>query len=132
MIKFHEIRVGDLVLAAYNGNQTEGVVLELDHEDKLVNVQTGDQENFYTPENLFPILVDDQQLKKFNFEKLVNPDESVKYMRGPFRILLPKKDQFDNFEIWYREDRRHIAHPLGVHELQNHYHQMTKVDLMPV
>jgi hypothetical protein len=129
MIKFHEIRIGDIVQAEYDGQRNEGEVIELDHADKLVCVRTGDQDNFYSQEHLYPVLVDDGQLKKFNFEKIVNPDQSVKYMRGPFRILLPQKDRFDDFEIWYREDKRHIDHTLGVHELQNHYHQMTKVDL---
>ena len=129
MIKIHEIRIGDIVRADYEGLQTEGEVQELDHEDKMVCVKTGDQENYYTEENLYAVPVDDDQLKKFNFEKLVNPDQSVKYMRGPFRILIPHINQFDQFDIWYREDKRHIGHPLGVHELQNHYHSMTKVDL---
>jgi hypothetical protein len=31
--------------------------------------------------------------------------------------------------MWYREDRRHIVQPLSVHQLQNHFHQMTKIDL---
>jgi hypothetical protein len=42
---------------------------------------------------------------------------------------LSENGNFSNFEMWYREDRRHIAQPLTVHMLQNHYHSMTKVDL---
>ena len=129
MIKFHEIRVGDIVKADYEGVQTVGDVVELDHDDKTVCVKTGDQQNFYTQDDLYPVPVDDEILKQLNFEKMVNPDGSVKYMRGPFRLLIPTAGDFNTFEIWYREDKRHIAHPLGVHELQNHYHSMTKVDL---
>ncbi|HEY4154006.1 MAG TPA: hypothetical protein VGM24_01215 [Puia sp.] len=129
MIKFHEIKNGDIVQVDYEGQRFEGEVQELDHEDKLVRVQTGEQEFWYAPVDLFPIPLDDNQLTKLKFSKEQNGDQSVKYMRGPFRILLPEKDQFGQFEMWYREDRRHISHPIGVHELQNFYHQMTKVDL---
>ena len=129
MIKFNEIKVGDIVLAEYEGQRVEGEVTELNHEDKEVCVKTSVQDFWFTPDQLFSIPLDDEQLKKFHFEKVENPDNTVKYMRGPFRILLPQKGNFSSFEIWYREDRRHMNHPVTVHELQNHYHQMTKVEL---
>jgi len=129
MIKFNEIKIGDIVLAEYEGQRVEGEVTELNHEDKEVCVKTSVQDFWFTPDQLFSIPLDDEQLKKFHFEKVENPDNTVKYMRGPFRILLPQKGNFSSFEIWYREDRRHMNHPVTVHELQNHYHQMTKVEL---
>jgi hypothetical protein len=129
MIKFSEIKVGDIVLAEYEGQRLEGEVTELNHEDKEVCVETEVQEFWYTPDQLFPIPLDEEQLMKFRFEKQENGDQGIKYMRGPFRIYLPQKGNFSNFEMWYREDRRHMAHPVTVHELQNHYHQMTKVEL---
>ncbi|MDR3712178.1 MAG: hypothetical protein P4L51_05140 [Puia sp.] len=128
MIKFHELQPGDIVLAEYEGQRTEGEVTELNREDKEICIQTPVQEFWYTPDQLFPIPLDEEQLKKFNFERQ-EVDGSVKYLRGPFRILLPEKGNFSNFEMWYREDRRHITQPLNVHELQNHYRQMTKVEL---
>ena len=129
MIKFNEIQVGDLVLADNEGKHVEGEVTELNHEDKEICVRTDVQDFWFTPDQLYPIPLDDAQLSKFHFEKVENPDQSVKYMRGPFRILLPKKDNFSDFGMWYREDRRHMNHPVSVHELQNHYRQMTKVEL---
>jgi len=87
------------------------------------------QEFWFKPDHLYGIPLDDAQLMKLNFEKQENEDGTVKYLRGPFRILLSKPGDFTNFEMWYREDRRHIHHPLFVHELQNHFHQMTKIDL---
>ncbi len=48
-------------------------------------------------------------------------------MRGPFRLMIPAPDQFNDLDIWYREDRRYMHHAIGVHELQNFYRQMTKV-----
>ena len=129
MIKFQEVKSGDLVQVDYEGQRFEGEVLELDHEDKLVRVLKGEQEFWYSPADLYPIPLDDDQLQKLQFTREQNGDKSIKYLRGPFRILLPEKDHFSDFEIWYREDRRHINHPIGVHELQNYYHQMTKVGL---
>ncbi len=129
MIKFHEIQPGDIIRAEYEGILTEGIVSDLNREDKEVCVQNDVQEFWYTPDQLFPVPLDDNQLRKLHFEKHDNSDGSVKYMRGPFRILLPAKDEFSTFEIWYREDRRHMNHHISVHELQNHYYQMTKVEL---
>ncbi len=129
MIKFHEIQPGDIVRAQYEGTATEGIVTDLNREDKEVCVQNEIQDFWYTPDQLFPVALDEEQLKKLHFEKKVNDDGTVKYMRGPFRILLPANGDFSTFEIWYREDRRHMSHPISVHELQNHYYQMTKVEL---
>ena len=50
-------------------------------------------------------------------------------MHGAFRVLLAKPNNFGEFDIWYREDRRHIVHPIKLHEFQNHYYDMTKVHL---
>lgn len=129
MIKFHELKVGDIVLAEYEGQRSEGEVIELNREDKEVCVQTSVQDFWYSPDDLYAISVDEDQLKKFNFERQEMPDGAVKYLHGPFRMLLSEKGNFSHFEMWYREDRRHITRPLFVHELQNYFHEMTKVDL---
>jgi len=129
MVKLSEIKLGDILLVDYDGRRFEGEVNDIDHEDKLVSLKNGDQEFYYEPNHLYPIPLDEDQLIKFNFKKETGTDNTVKYLRGPFRIQLPRQDQFSDFEIWYREDRRHIQQPIGIHQLQNHYHQMTKVDL---
>ena len=61
------------------------------------------------------------------FVKEVDGD-SVKYMKGPFRIVIVNNN-FSDIEMWYREDRRHFNSQIGVHHLQNLYHNMTKVPL---
>jgi hypothetical protein len=129
MIQFHELRVGDLILAEYAGDRTEGEVIHLNGDDKEVDVQTSAQGFWYSPNDLYPIALDEAQLFQFGFERQEMPDGKVKYLYGPFRILLSENGNFSNFEMWYREDRRHIKAPLAVHQLQNHYHSMTKVDL---
>jgi len=129
MIKFHELKVGDIVLAEYDGQRSEGEVIELNGEDKEVCVQTEVQDFWFTPDQLFAIPLDEAQLLKFHFERQDLDGGRVKYLKGPFRILLSAKGNFSSFEMWYREDRRHMTNPLSVHELQNHYFDMTKVHL---
>ena len=129
MINLHELRAGDIVLAEFDGQSREGEVVDIDREEKKVDVRTTVQDFWYSPEHLNGIPLDEGQLLQFGFERKDMPGGEVKYMKGPFRILLSKNGNFSDFEIWYREDRRHITQPLSVHGLQNHYHQMTKVDL---
>ena len=131
MIQFNELKVGDIVLVEFDGQRKEGEVMGLNADDKEINVQTGEQDEFwYGPNDLYPIPLDEDRLMKFGFEKQEYGDGEVKYMKGPFRILLPKKGDFSHFEMWYREDRRHMTQPIAVHNLQNHFHQMTKIDLV--
>jgi hypothetical protein len=129
MIQLHDLRIGDLVLAEYEGQKREGEVTDLSHADKEICIETSVQAFWYKPEEVDPIPLDDEQLMKFHFERKEQPDGTVKYLLGPFRILIPQKGNFSHFEMWYREDRRHIMRPIFVHDLQNHYNQMTKIDL---
>lgn len=129
MIKFNELKVGDIVLAEFEGQKWEGVVKNLNREDKEVCVDTEVQEFWFKPNDLYPVTLNEEQLTKLGFQKVENGDGSVKYMKGAFRILLPKAGDFSNMEIWWREDRRHLHQPVFVHELQNHHYDMTKVEL---
>ena len=129
MIKFQDLKVGDFVIADYEGEKWEGTVKEINREDKEVSVETGVQEFWYKPENLYGIPLSDEQLIKLGFIRQINDDGSIKYLKGAFRVFLPKRDNFSDLEIWYREDHRNLHQPITVHELQNHYNQMTKVDL---
>jgi len=130
MIQFHELRTGDFVLVEFDGKRTEGEVIGLNGADREIQVRTGDDQEFwYTPNDLYPIPLDEGQMTQFGFERQELPDGKIKYLKGPFRLLLSGKGNFSDFEMWYREDRRHITQPLAVHGLQNHFHQMTKIDL---
>ncbi|HPZ88852.1 MAG TPA: hypothetical protein PLQ32_12145 [Flavihumibacter sp.] len=129
MIKISDLAPGDYVFANYEGELWEGIVNELNKEDKEVCVQTEAQDFWFKPEDLLPIPLTEVQLQKLGFEKELVNDGSIKYKKGPFRILLDREGAFDDFEIWYREDRRHIKQPIFVHQLQNHYLDMTKTEL---
>lgn len=130
MIKFSELKPGDFVLAEFDGNLTEGEVVDLNGDEKQVCVKTSVQEFWFETSQLHPITLDESQLYRLGFQKEEHDDGSVKYMKGAFRVLLHQPGQFTNFEMWYREDRRHIVNPIYVHEFQNHYLHMTKVPLL--
>jgi hypothetical protein len=130
MIKFNDLKPGDRVIANFEGEPREGVVTELNREDKEVGVETDVQVFWFKPEDLAAIPLTDEQLLKLGFEKHLVEEGIVKYKKGPFRIQLKKENAFNDFEIWYREDIRHFNAPIYVHELQNHYFQMTKVELV--
>jgi hypothetical protein len=129
MIKFSEIKVGDYVLAEYEGQQRNGEVTRLNGDEKQVCVETDVQEFWYETAHLFPIALNDESLTWLNFTKEDREDGSVKYKKGSFRLVVPKKGDFSSIEMWYREDKRHHPDVHFVHQLQNHYNDMVKVHL---
>jgi len=129
MLKFNELKAGDLIMAEYDGKLKEGEITDVDHLDKKVCVLTEDQEFWYDLAHLRPILLDESQLFKLGFQKEASDDGSVKYVKGAFRVLIHNPDDFYNFEMWYREDIRHIKEPIHVHDFQNKYLDMTKTHL---
>lgn len=129
MIDFSELQVGDYVIAEYENTMWEGEVMNLNHDEKQISVQTEVQSFYYEPKHVYPIVLNDEQLKKLNFEKEVMDDGSIKYRKGSFRIAIPSEGDFSYIEMWYREDRRHHPNVHYVHQLQNQYLQMTKIRL---
>ncbi len=129
MIKFQEIKVGDYLIADNDGDKKQGEVTNLNHNEKQVCVNTGAQDFWYETEQLSAIPLDEGQLMKLKFHKQENADGTVKYMKGAFRMMIQAKNDFSKFEVWYRDEHRHVLHPINVHQLQNHFYEMTKVHL---
>jgi hypothetical protein len=129
MLKLSELKPGDIVKVVDEGVEREGDVVEISHEEHQALVDNGVQEFWYSPAEMFPILVDEKQLLKLGFQKQDLNGDAVKYIKGAFRIVTPQEGDFSNIEMWYREDRRHFNTPIGVHHLQNLHLQMTKVPL---
>ena len=129
MLKINHLKEGDVILLNDEGVTREGTVVKVNQLEKLVLVNNGIQEFWYSPEQMTTIPLDEEQLLKFGFSKEVEGDGSVKYKRDSFRLVTPEAGNFSNIEMWWREDRRHFGFPIGVHELQNLYHDMTKVHL---
>lgn len=130
MLKISELKEGDLVMAEYDGQWNEGAVTNVDRIDVKAEIATAaTQEFWYDLKHIRPILLDESYMFKLGFQKQDNEDGSIKYWKGAFRVLLHEPGNFSNFEMWYREDQRHIAHAIYVHEFQNDFLQMTKVPL---
>ena len=129
MIKFNELRVGDFVIANNDGDRKPGEVVELKPANKQVRVDDGVQAFWYEIDQIFSIPLGEDSLKRLQFHKLPNGDGTIKYMKGAFRMMIPKEGDFSRMELWYRDEQRHVMHPINVHELQNHFLEMTKVHL---
>jgi hypothetical protein len=129
MIKFSEIKIGDFLIGEYEGQKWEGEVVRLNGDEKQVCLATDVQDFWFETEDLYPIPLSNESLLKINFIREDMPDGSVKYKKGSFRMLISKPDDFSRMDIWYRDDKRINPNIQYVHQLQNHYLQMTKVHL---
>ena len=130
MVKINELKEGDLVMAEYDGQWKEGEILQVDKLDAKACITTAPEQEFWFDEkHIKPILLDESYLFKLGFQKHANDDGSVKYLKGAFRVLIHQPGSFSNFEMWYREDKRHISSAINVHEFQNKYLDMTKIHL---
>ena len=129
MIKFNEIKVGDYLYADNDGDVRRGEVTNLNGDEKQVCVNTGTQDFWYETNQLKPIPITEDELTSLKFHKELNGNGSAKYLKGAFRMLVDKEGDFSHMEIWYRDEKRHILHPISIHNLQNHFYEMTKVHL---
>ena len=129
MIKFQEIKVGDYLIADNDGDQLKGEVTNLNWDEQQVCVNTGTQDFWFETEQLKAILLTEDEMMNLKFSKEVQDDGAIKFSKGAFRMLIPGNADFSKAEIWYRDERRHITHQMNVHELQNHFYEMTKVHL---
>ncbi len=129
MIKFQDLKVGDYVIADNDGDKKRGEVTDLNHDEKQVCVDTGAQGFWYETDQLGAIDITDDELVALKFHKEVKEDGTLKYSKGAFRMLTPKEGDFSRLEIWYRDEQRHIHAPIALHQLQNHFYEMTKVHL---
>ncbi|MBL7741019.1 MAG: hypothetical protein JNK14_17485 [Chitinophagaceae bacterium] len=128
MLKIGELKPGDIVKVNDDGVEREGTVVRVSHEEHQALIDNGIQEFWYSQEDITSVPLDEGHLIKLGFERQ-DLDGAVKYLKGAFRLVTPRKGDFSNIEMWYREDRRHFSFPLGVHELQNLHLSMTKVPL---
>ena len=129
MIKFSDIKIGDYLVAEYEGKLWDGVVVDLNGDEKQVCVETDVQDFWFDLANLHPIPLTEDQLLHLAFSRHENEDGSVKYSKGAFRLVTPIKDDFSSIEMWYREDKRHHPDVHYVHQLQNQYQDMVKIPL---
>lgn len=129
MIKFQQLKVGDFVQMNDSGTIREGEVVEVNMGTQQVCVNNGVQDFWYDADELEPYPMNENQLLRLNFEKDVTEDGRVKYKKGAFRIYMNEPGRFDQVDLKYREEVRHIRSTIHLHELQNHFYEMTKVHL---
>lgn len=129
MLKINELKSGDVIMVNDDGVIRQGSVVSISQEENQALVNNGVQEFWYKPEEMNTLLLDENQLLKFGFTK-EELDGGVKYKKDSFRLVIPRKGDFSNIEMWYREDRRHFGVPIGVHQLQNLHLNMTKIHLV--
>jgi hypothetical protein len=128
MLKIGELKQGDIVQVNDDGTMREGTVVKINREENQALVDNGIQEFWYSPEDMKAIPVDENQLASLGFTKESN-NGVIKYKKDSFRLVIPQEGDFSHIEMWWREDRRHFNTPIGVHQLQNLHHDMTKVPL---
>ena len=128
MVTINDLKPGDMVYVTHDGEQLEGTVVSVARDQNMVCVDNGVQEFWYPVQELISIPLNEEQLLRLGFQRQ-DEERGIKYMKGPFRILIHEEGRFSDFEIWYREDHRRFHRPLTLHELQNHYYDMTKVHL---
>ena len=128
MLKIKNLKQGDIICVDDAGTKREGTVISTSREENQALVDNGVQEFWYSPEDMYPLPLDEKQLMKFGFEK-EEADGVVKYKKDSFRLVTSGKGDFSTIEMWWREDKRHFEFPLGVHDLQNLHLDMTKIPL---
>ena len=112
MLKIGNLKSGDIIMVNDEGVKREGTVVKTSQEENQALVNNGIQEFWYSPDNMTAIPLDENQLVKLGFSKEV-VDDAVKYKKDSFRLVTPIKGDFSNVEMWWREDKRHFAFPLG-------------------
>ncbi|UAY54103.1 hypothetical protein [Arachidicoccus terrestris] len=134
MIKIQELKQGDFVIAVFEDVERRGTVAEVAADDKMARVITenGKQDFWYDMDHVFPIALSDAEMGRFGFDREILPDGAIKYKKNAFRLVIPRENDFSEVEIWYREDIRKNPNVHAVHQLQNHFHQMTKIYLEEV
>ncbi len=129
MVKLGHLQSGDIVMVNDEGLMREGTVIHTNTEEQMALIDNGIQEFWYSPQDIYPVALDEDQLLKLGFEKEAIDGKAVKYKKGVFRLVTPVAGDFSKLDMWYREDNRHFHVPIAVHELQNLHSSMTKVPL---
>jgi hypothetical protein len=117
------------LMGEFEGKMWQGEVTRLNGDEKQVCVKTEVQDFWFSIDHLFPIPLNEEALVNLSFTRQKNEDGSIKYSKGSFRIVAPVEGDFSKIDMWYREDRRHNPNVHWVHQLQNQYHDMTKIHL---
>jgi hypothetical protein len=131
MIRLSEIKKGDILNARFEDLVNTGEVLDIDREEKKVLVAHGDQEFWYSNDDLSAIPLTPAMLEALGFARSSDSaitGDGVAYVRGPFIVRYPENDR-NNMLLTYRDEHREVSNSIPVHLFQNHYQAMTNAHL---
>jgi len=128
MLKLGDLKPGYIVSIVHEGDLREGTVVKVSPEYGQALVNNGVQEFWYNLDEIRSIPLDETQMASLGFVK-EDANGVVKYKKDSFRLVIPGEGDFSHIDMWWREDRRHFNFPLGVHDLQHLYYDMTKIQL---
>lgn len=131
MIKFSEIKKGDIVNVRFEDSVKTGRVVRADWGEKKVLVAHGDQEFGYNLEDISSIPLTTDILKILGFLPSSDPvltKDANAYIRGPFVVRYPRNDN-DSMLLSFRDEHRKISSNTTLNQFQNHFQDMTNVHL---
>lgn len=132
MIKLNQIKSGDIVNARFEDVVNTGEVKQVDHTERKVLVEHGDQEFWYDIEDISAVPFNMETLDKLGFTPSTDPvikGSGMAYVKGPFIIQFPNPDNLKAIHLIYRDEHRDVNGELFLHQLQNHYRSMTNFHL---
>lgn len=130
MVDIRYVRPGNWLTAKVGGEHKAIVVKHI--EEGKVETEVSEDEKWFSAEELFPILLDENWLKFLNFQQVESEPGSLKYERGPFTLTYPDKNNKLHVKLeTMGEYPRNVEGEVSVHVIQNHYDDMIKMP-MPV
>lgn len=131
MIPINEVSVGNWVQVNLDGQLLTGKVQRKSVE--RIGVLSEAELGWYLPRDVYPIPLNEEWLYFLDFKDSTDPElmgEGKAYVHGPFILHYPNKDD-DSYAILscHGVHDQTIKRHMGVHDLQNHYNEMTKVPI---
>lgn len=129
MIPLQQISLGNWIQVNLDGQLLAGKVSRKSVERIGVAVEA--ELGWFFPDDVFPIPLTEEWLYYFDFKDSVDPElngTGKAYTHGPFLLHYPDKENEGRIVLsCHGVHDKVLKKPLSVHELQNHYHEMTKV-----
>src|SRR2546425_901472 len=122
MVKFTEVKIGDYVMAEYEGQLREGVVTRLNGDEKQICVETDVQDFWYEPQHVYPIPINDESLLKLNFIKEETTENKI--LQAAKKVFITKG--LDGARM------QDIADEAGINKALLHYYFRSKDKLFEV
>lgn len=129
MIPINEVSLGNWVQINLDGQLLVGKVERKSVE--RIGVASEAELGWYFPDDVYPIPLNEEWLYFLQFKDSADPELNGygrAYTHGPFLLHYPDKNN-DAYAVLscHGVHNQEIKRRMSVHDLQNHYHEMTKV-----